>query len=429
MFEIALRRDDGEEFTLLYDQIENRLMTQDGIDALPGYNEREWSTKASFSPENPVGKSARVHTLKIQLGLKCNYSCSYCNQAIHVGTETHTRIDDASEFLAKLDTWLDGAPHRIEFWGGEPFVYWKKLKMLVPAMRERFPEADLLMITNGSLLDDEKFDFIAEHDISIGMSHDGPGQHLRGPDPFEDPEIVRIVKRFLDERSQSFSINAVLTADNCDVNAVADWFRVNVDPRISVNFEGVVNHYEEDGKGHSRRFTSDDYNLLVSSIKSNQHDDTRYSIGLERRIYSFLKSIADRRPAEAMGQGCGMERSDSLSVDLKGNVSTCQNTGSESRHGLGSVYDIGNVKLDTSWSWRERPDCGGCPYLQICGGGCMYLSDKNWVDTCENEYHFAKGIFEAALEMMTGARVVAFKGEHTRPRRTSSNLINAVNVA
>ncbi len=54
-------------------------------------------------------------------------------------------------------------------------------------LREAFPESKFSLITNGSLLSREKLDFIAEHDIEITISHDGPGQHLRGPDPFDDP--------------------------------------------------------------------------------------------------------------------------------------------------------------------------------------------------------------------------------------------------
>ncbi|BBI61648.1 hypothetical protein HSBAA_29540 [Vreelandella sulfidaeris] len=44
-------------------------------------------------------------------------------------------------FLDGLNDWLVGQPQRIEFWGGEPLVYWKKLKLLVPALRERFPDS------------------------------------------------------------------------------------------------------------------------------------------------------------------------------------------------------------------------------------------------------------------------------------------------
>lgn len=433
MFTITLRRESGETFQLLYDQRTNALTTPDGQDALPVYNDGlgNWRESKTFSPENPPGKTGDVTNLKIQLGLKCNYSCSYCNQAIHVGTEIHTGLDDVHEFLDGLDSWLTSSPKRIEFWGGEPLVYWKKLKVLVPELRRRFPEATFTMITNGSLLNTEKFDFITKYDINIAMSHDGPGQSLRGPDPLEDPQVVEIVKRFIEERQFSFSINSVITTANTDVNEIVDWFKEHLHPNPPINFEGVVNHYEENGLGHTQRFSRDDYAKLVSSIRDNLKSAQGRSQGLEQRVYQFIQGIADRRPDTATGQKCGMEREDKIAVDLKGNVMTCQNVGATGEHGLGSVFQMDEVKLDTSWHWRERPDCAGCPYLQICGGGCMYLKGDNWVDTCENEYHYAKGIFEGAMRMLTGADVIAFEGEHSRPSRAPSNpnLIAAVNVA
>ena len=45
----------------------------------------------------------------------------------------------------------------------------------------------------------EKLDFIAEHDVEITISHDGPGQHLRGPDPFDDPDKSHWIQTLLAE--------------------------------------------------------------------------------------------------------------------------------------------------------------------------------------------------------------------------------------
>lgn len=431
MFEIHLRHPDGEEFTLVYDHKESSLTLSDGSPALPAYSPRtDWRPSVNFSPNNPVGKTSKVRRLKIQLGLKCNYSCSYCSQAIHVGSDTHTHIEDAELFVKNLDKWLEGSPERVEFWGGEPLVYWKKLQVLVPKLRERLPNARFVMITNGSLLDDNKFAFIERFDISIGMSHDGPGQHLRGPDPLENPETLRVVRRFIEERPHAFSVNAVITADNADVNAICDWFRTRVHPNVLVSFEGVVNHYEEGALGVSRRFSAVEYEQLVESIKANLHDVHRRSPAIEERAYDFLRTLTHVQPHESLGQKCGMDKPDHLAVDLQGNVMTCQNTGAQGKHGLGSVFDMENVKLDTSWHWKQRLDCGGCPYLQICRGGCMYLTDQNWVDTCNNEYHYAKGIFEGALEMLTGAKVIGFHGKHTRPTgQESAQRIDAIQVS
>ena len=150
--------------------------------------------------DKPLGKSRVPRVLKIQLGLSCNYACSYCSQAFQIADATVSKLADVEQFLTQLDGWIADAPEKIELWGGEPFLYWAKIKRLIPALAERFPAARFLIVTNGSLLSREKLDFIAVHNIAITISHDGPGQHLRGPDPLDDPDKRRWIDNRMIER-------------------------------------------------------------------------------------------------------------------------------------------------------------------------------------------------------------------------------------
>src|SRR5262249_17985296 len=149
------RTQDGEAVRLYYSPHTSELLDEEGGSAIPDVTPGVFEEAPKVSPSAPGRKSSAPKTLKIQLGLRCNYSCSYCSQASHTESASVTRTADADRFLASLDRWLAGAPERIEFWGGEPFVYFAKLKRLVPALRERFPAAEFVIITNGSLIDEE----------------------------------------------------------------------------------------------------------------------------------------------------------------------------------------------------------------------------------------------------------------------------------
>ena len=96
-------------------------------------------------------------------------------------------------FVAQLTASLTAPPARIEFWGGEPFVYWKTLKPLAEALRARYPAAHFNIITNGSLLDLDKNAWLEKLGFSVGLSHDGPGYHARGADPLDDPEKLAAI--------------------------------------------------------------------------------------------------------------------------------------------------------------------------------------------------------------------------------------------
>ena len=342
---------------------------------------------ARVAKDKPLGKSRAPRILKIQLGLSCNYACSYCSQAF--------QIADATE--------------KIELWGGEPFLYWAKIKRLIPALAERFPAARFSIITNGSLLDREKLDFIAQYDIAIGISHDGPGQHLRGPDPLDDPDKRRWIEALLAERPDKTGFNAVLTRQHHDLRALKAWFAEKVGPDIFVGLEGVVNVYDAATAIGTGRFEPADLNSLTRSIFEALVEDPN-AFGLGERIDEFYAAIQRRRPIEALGQKCGMDREDTIAVDLRGNVMTCQNTGAKGAHKIGHVGAFEDIALDTATHFAFRDECMSCPVVQLCKGSCMFLEGEFFAQSCANEFAFNMGIMMAAVWHLTGMVVIGMEG-------------------
>ena len=355
--------------------------------------------------DKPLGKSRAPRILEIQLGLSCNYACSYCSQAFQIADATVSKLADVEHFLAQLDGWITDAPEAIELWGGEPFLYWSKIKRLIPALAGRFPGARFSIITNGSLLSREKLDFIAAHDIAITISHDGPGQHLRGPDPLDDPEKRAWIEVLLTERPGKTAFNAVLTRDCHDLRALKAWFADKVGPDIFVGLEGVVNVYDAATAIGTGRFELAELNSLTRSIFEALVEDPN-AFGLGERIDEFYASIQRRRPIEALGQKCGMDSPDAIAVDLRGNVMTCQNTGAKGAHKIGHVTDFDAIALDTATHFAFRPECMACPVVQLCKGSCMFLEGDFFAQSCANEFAFNMGIMMAAVWHLTGMVVV-----------------------
>ncbi|PVZ48662.1 radical SAM/SPASM domain-containing protein [Thalassobacter stenotrophicus] len=358
--------------------------------------------------DKPLGKSRTPRVLKIQLGLSCNYACSYCNQAFQIADATVSKLADVEHFLIELDGWITGAPETIELWGGEPFLYWAKIKRLIPALAARFPSTGFSIITNGSLLDREKIDFIAAHDIAVTISHDGPGQHLRGPDPFDDPGKRRWIETLLAERPQKAGFNAVLTREHHDLRALKAWFAEKVGPDIFVGLEGVVNVYDAATAIGTGRFEPAELNSLTRSIFEALVEDPN-AFGLGERINEFFASIQHRRPIDALGQKCGMDSPDAIAVDLRGNVMTCQNTGAKGVHKIGHVADFDAIALDTATHFAFRPECMSCPVVQLCKGSCMFLEGEFFKQSCANEFAFNMGILMAAVWHLTGMVVREIK--------------------
>lgn len=360
---------------------------------------------ARVAKDKPLGKSRAPRILKIQLGLSCNYACTYCSQAFQIADATVSKLADVEHFLTELDGWIAQAPEKIELWGGEPFLYWAKIKRLIPALSERFPKAAFSIITNGSLLDREKLDLIAAHDVAITISHDGPGQHLRGPDPLDDPDNRRWIEALLAERPEKTGFNAVLTRQHHDLRAIKAWFADKVGPDIFVGLEGVVNVYDAATAIGTGRFESVELNSLTRSIFEALVEDPN-AFGLGERINEFYAAIQRRRPIEALGQKCGMDSPDAIAVDLRGNVMTCQNTGAKGVHKIGHVAEFDAIALDTATHFAFRDECMSCPVVQLCKGSCMFLEGEFFKQSCANEFAFNFGVMMAAVWHLTGMVVV-----------------------
>jgi uncharacterized protein len=128
-----------------------------------------------------------------------------------------------------------------------------------------------------------------------------------------------------------------------------------------------------------------------------------------------------------------MDSPDNITVDLNGDVITCQNVSAVATnpagvpHKMGNVAAMADVKLSAATHWAHRDECPKCPMLHICKGSCMFLSGPLWEASCNNAFANAVPIFAAAIEVLTGNVPVAIEGpqredrqflwENTTPRR------------
>jgi len=374
------------------------------------------------SKETPNGKVA-PRLLKISLGLSCNYECEYCSQRF-VPRANETNPGDITEFLQGMDKWATEPPERIEFWGGEPFVYWKTLKPLAEALRTKFPNAEFSVITNGSLLTKEINNWIVAMGFRVGISHDGPGQSVRGPDPLEDAKtreaILSLYRRLAPLNRISF--NSMMNRENTSRAAVQKFFvELTGDKNVPIGEGTFVDAYDEGGLASSLKPDE------IHQYRNNAFRELRQGLATNfatahNKMTDFIESLRRRRPSSLVGQKCGMDQKEALAVDLRGNVLTCQNVSSKGMapngesHAIGHVSNLAAARLNTSTHWSKRDECGKCPVLQICQGACMFLEGDLWDATCNNAYSDNIVFFAAAIEYLTGYVPMKIEGPHREDR-------------
>jgi uncharacterized protein len=207
------------------------------------------------SPSNPAKKSDKPNNVKIQMGLKCNYACSYCNQATQVPNSFQGNPVEAQKFLDELDSWFkgDGNKTRWEFWGGEPLVYIKVLKVLAEGLRKKYPTAEFNIITNASMLTPEIVDWLDSLDFQVGISHDGAVyRDQRGEDILTVPKTLEAVKyayKILFPKGR-IGFNCVLTVKNYSLHKVREYIaeKMGLTPmEIPLTTEEIMLPYDAGG--------------------------------------------------------------------------------------------------------------------------------------------------------------------------------------
>lgn len=389
------------------------------------YKDRaEWKNAHPLSPQNPGKKSQQIKILKIQLGLSCNYKCSYCNQTAQRSGVGIPSLETAKSFLSELPSWLqtspDGQDIKFEFWGGEPLLYKKVLTFLGNQLRQLYPKSRMSMVTNGSLLNDELIQWIDSIGMSVAISHDGPAYEAgRGQDPLLSPKQNEMIRKLFHQLSSQGRIffNCVLSGKGMSVSQVRSYLahHLGVDPeQILLSTEGVVTPYGEAGKKagtlspkEQKDLTQTVFTEALFSPLSSNHSWSQF-------FREFLFSIRDKRHMKTQGQKCGMDRVDTLAVDLQGNALTCQNVAADKGHKIGHVSDFSQIRLNTSYHWSHRQECDKCPVLHLCKGSCMYIEGDDWKAACDNSFSYYSGLMAAALYLATGLTLTKIQGPNIR---------------
>lgn len=118
-----------------------------------------------------------VHTLVVTQ--RCNFKCLYCHAS--VVSPSQAGRDMTLETAKRAVDFIFSVPNptlMIEFQGGEPLLNWPAVRFIVEYSRKKElwekRKVFLSIISNLSLMEDQKLLFLAENNVSICTSLDGP---------------------------------------------------------------------------------------------------------------------------------------------------------------------------------------------------------------------------------------------------------------
>lgn len=376
-------------------------------------------SKAHKSPQtaNRVKELLPAYTtapkdLKILLGTHCNYRCAYCRQDKHEFISKEAIQNKLASTLLRLSHLNLSNLQKVEFWGGEPLLYWD---IIVPIYEQLAKDAEdhghqlaIHLTTNGSLLNQEIYDYLKDKPYIYKLSHDGPGQHLRSGDPLQYPDILQWTKdlyqRSIPEDScQKFYINTVLTASNYNPMPIVRYFKEIFGDDVIIRKMEPAIPYNDDA-AHWAIHEDDLYDFEQTLYYSLITGDIIKSILEYQQQWTLFRGrINDPNYCyNSMENKCHAAQQQSLTIDLDGNILPCQVYTANERK-LGSIGCTGDFQCDNAaYTLPHSPHkrgCEECEVVAMCRGVCSYLDDGAFAErNCATRFHTYRALLRAFVK-------------------------------
>jgi len=354
-------------------------------------------------PEQPFP----LQTVVMNVTNQCNLSCGYCYE---YGEDRIDEPEGKTRFMSEetarqtVDFLLDQSPGRrvvnLTFFGGETLLNFKVVKSTVEYARRRAAEAgkyiDFSMTTNATMLTSEIINFLAENQVGVTVSIDGPKESNDRFRVFHDgrgsydviaPKIKELIKV---HRSRPIGARVTLTAQVVDVKKI---FRHLTEEMgfDEVGFAPVttspVRLYAIGGSGLDHvldQFTelADEY--LEYALQDRHHGFSNVSDTLQELHQGVSK-------AYPCGAGLGL-----LGVSPSGDVGLCHRFVDSPAGKLGHIETGIDREAQAAHLSRghigNKYDCHSCWARPVCSGGCYHEAFVRYGDTGHANLHYCDWI-------------------------------------
>ena len=321
----------------------------------------------------------------------CNLACRYCfvhQEPCHM---TYDTALEATKFLIKNAEESNQTPS-INFFGGEPMLKWDDIIVpLTKWIKEEYQKPfSLAITTNGTLLNEERLQFLKDNDIGILLSIDGAKETQDYNRPYHDGSgsfdtLEKILPKYL-ELFPNGTFRMTTIPQTC-YNIFS-----NIKYAIKLGYTSffvvpnVFEEWEESSREvvkHEMQKYADYYIDCFRKGKTPIFFSTfEESLKEIKQINAAVKAKSFRTAMSCKACGkCGLGASRFASIHPNGNVYGCQEM--TSNEGEKSIFYIGNIYSGIEEWRRERlmaefdkepvkgDKCESCKYNRICNGGCV----------------------------------------------------------
>jgi len=341
-----------------------------------------------------------VLTATVLLTWKCNFRCIYCYEGggeKYTHTMTIETADSVIRFLINIANWNNISNIHIVLFGGEPLLNIEMgfhiLEMLKKYCDETEKKLSCSMVSNGSLLTRYIIEKLIAYRCSfIQITLDGSeNTHnnrrlAKNGQPSFKPILENI--RLLDEFYEKIGCVIRMNVDKVNMEEVETLMKILREQGIqhaSLDF-GIVHSVTDSCLGYSGNcFKEEELGEVLDRLwkTAAQQGFTRYPNLQRKSCY------------------CGLYCENNYTISPKGEVYKCWEMVGDERHKIGDISSKGTVEniQYALYDWMtidpfDNEECAKCPYLPLCGGGCIMFSMNSTGSYHGNGCFKVKGVIE-----------------------------------
>lgn len=348
-----------------------------------------------------------LHALVMNITNQCNLACTYCYEfgADKIATpQGKPKYMDLETARASVDFLLAQSAGRkavhITFFGGETLMNFPLLQNVVAYARERAGEAGcsvgFSLTTNATLLTPAIIDFLAENEIGVTVSMDGPPElqdkrrvykNGRGSYAVIEPKLRALIAK---HRTRAITARVTLTDGVTDVVRIyrhlkdeLGFHEVGFAPVTASGDQGyAISEADMDAVVDQFHQLADEW--LAYALRGRMHGFSNVS----ETIGELVKGVNKSHPC---GAGLGL-----LGVGPSGDLSPCHRFADADSHRLGHISTgIDQARREDFLARGHvgaKYDCQSCWARPLCAGGCHHEAFVRYGDTGHANLHYCDWI-------------------------------------
>ena len=344
-------------------------------------------------------------TMVLNVTNKCNLACTYCYE---YGEDkiVDTKYGDAPKFMSEqtaeesveflLAESRGQEVAHLTFFGGETLLNFPVLQQTVAYARRRAAEEgkriEFSLTTNATLLRPEIIEWLADNQIGVTISIDGPKEVQDGLRVFHNgkgtydvvqPKIKELLRV---HRTRPIGARVTLTQKNMDVLEI---FR-HLTEDMGFWEVGLAPVTTQDQRAYA--IPPEGKDSMLSQFEVLAQEWLQCALRDEHHGFSNVKDTLEeihKGVSKAYGCGAGLGL---MGVATDGDVALCHRFAGSPEHKIGSVTegidrDVQNKFLEDHHI-ASKTDCHTCWARPICSGGCYHEAHVQYGESSHANLHY-----------------------------------------